>query len=293
MTGRGRHAAALAAALLLVSATPAPRTAAPPSIERVLATAKAGRWDTLAMGETVVRFARAFEGAPYLDHTLDVPGPEVCRVTTRGFDCVTLMETALDLARVVHADLGRDPTADDLRDAVTFTRYRGGHVDGYTSRLHYTSEWIAENEARRVLADVTPALGGERFAVDVRFMSEHPEFYPRLRESPSDVEAMRAIEKRIRQVPRTYVPKDRVAAIEEKLETGDLVAITTSLDGLDYAHTGLIVRDGPRARFLHASSAKKRVVLDEPIAAYLAGGPKSHTGITVLRPVDPRTARTR
>jgi hypothetical protein len=62
------------------------------------------------------------------------------------------------------------------------------------------------------------------------------------------------IERRINLTHRTHVPRDRVAGIERELRTGDLVAITTSISGLDYAHTGLIVRQGSGARLLHASS---------------------------------------
>src|SRR4029079_14531298 len=74
--------------------------AAPPThtITGLLAMARAQRWDTLAIGETVARFGRALEGTPYIEGTLEGPGPERCRVTVDGFDCVTFMETALDLA---------------------------------------------------------------------------------------------------------------------------------------------------------------------------------------------------
>ena len=261
-------------------------TAEPPSIEQLLATAAAAGWDTLAIGERVACFGQALEGTPYLDRTLEGPGPEVCRVTTTGFDCVTFMETALNLARVTRDGGGRSRA--DLVDAITFTRYRGGRVNGYASRLHYTSEWIAENEKRRVIEDVTPALGGRPLSIRVDFMSSHPQLYPALRDDPALVDSLRAIERRIGRVPRTFIPRDRVAAIESRLRTGDLIAITTSVAGLDYSHTGMIVREGARARFLHASSAKGRVTLDEPIGSYLERGPRSNTGITVLRPLEPR-----
>jgi len=184
---------------------------------------------------------------------------------------------------------GREPTPADVLDAVTYTRYRGGRISGYDSRLHYTAEWIADNVAKGVVEDVTPSLGGVRHPIRVGFMSAHPELYPALRAEPSLVDSMRRIERHINAVPRTFVPKERVAAIEPRLESGDIIAVTTSIAGLDYSHTGLIFRDSAGvARFLHASSSQGRVVLDERIGRYLARGPKSNTGITVLRPVDPR-----
>jgi hypothetical protein len=258
---------------------------APPrqSVESLLAVAHAQRWNTLAIGERIARFGRTLEGTPYVERTLEGPGPEVCRVRTDGFDCVTFMETALDLARATHATGGREPTVEDVRSAVTYTRYRGGRLDGYLSRLHYTSEWIADNLEKGVLEDVTPSLGGVPFPLRVGFMSAHPERYPALRDNPALVDSLRGIEHRINTTRRTHVPRDRVAAIERKLRTGDLVAITTAIPGLDYAHTGLIVREGSRARLLHASSKGGRVMLDDPIGVYLARAPRTSIGITVLR----------
>jgi N-acetylmuramoyl-L-alanine amidase-like len=257
------------------------------TFDSLMARACVARWDTLAPGARIDRFATALLGTPYVEGTLEGPGDEVCRLTARGFDCVTLIETCLNLARVtgVWRHGGPTPTVGDLRDAVTFTRYRGGRLDGYTSRLHYTSDWIADNVARGVFHDVTREIGGEPFDVRLAFMSEHPDLYPALRGHPARIDTMRTIEQRVSRVPRFFVPKARVAEIEPMLRTGDLIAITTSVKGLDYSHTGLIhVDPGGAARFLHASSAQGKVVLDTTIAGYLARGPKSNTGITVLRP---------
>jgi N-acetylmuramoyl-L-alanine amidase-like protein len=285
----GRTAVLVLALLLELASLGGVQAAAPtPTLAGLLAAAHAQGWDTLAIGESVGRFGRALEGAPYVEGTLEGPGPELCRVTTDGFDCVTFMETALDLARTTHTARGREPTSGDVISAITYTRYRGGRLDGYLSRLHYTSEWIADNIAKGVLEDVTPSLGGVLFPLNVGFMSAHPERYPALRDNPTLVDSMRHIERRINSIRRTHVPRDRVAAIERKLRTGDLVAITTSIRGLDYAHTGLIVREGSGARLLHASSKNGRVMLDDRIGAYLARAPRSSIGITVLRPRPPR-----
>jgi hypothetical protein len=259
--------------------------------DSLLAHARIAGWDTLAIGERVGRFALALEGAPYLDGTLEGPGDEVCRVTASGYDCVTFMETCLALARLTSpARRGQaQPGYPELIEAVTATRYRGGGVEGYTSRLHYTAEWILVNAARGVIEDVTAALGGAPASPGVRFMSANPERYLALREHPERVEEIRAIEARLNRDTVHVVPKHAVADIAPHLRTGDLIAIATSIAGLDYAHTGLIHRDAAGvARFLHASSVKRRVVLDVALHEYLAAGPRSQTGISVLRPLEPR-----
>jgi hypothetical protein len=83
-----------------------------------------------------------------------------------------------------------------------------------------------------------------------------------------------------------YLPKDKVAAARELLKTGDIVGITTTIDGLDCSHSGLCYRDnGGVVRLLHASTTKKAVVLDEDLASYLARV-STHTGIMVARPLE-------
>jgi len=282
------------------------RARAATTLKDLLARACDARWDTLAIGERIARFGQALEGTPYEDGTLEGPGPEVCRVTTGGLDCVTFMELCLDLARIsgpegpeaAFAGARRSEAAHgdrpacradsaDVFAAVTFTRYRGGRLTDYTSRLHYTSEWIADNVRKGVLDDVTASLGGADCARGVDFMSTHPDAYAALKTHPALVDSMRRIERAIVRLPRFCVPKDRVAAAEPGLHTGDLVAIATSTEGLDYAHTGIIVRDAHGvARFMHASSKHGKVILDGSLSDYLAGAPKSFTGVTIARPLE-------
>jgi len=254
--------------------------------------ARAGRegWREHPLGEVVGLFGRALAGTPYVAGTLEAPGEETCRVILDGFDCVTYVETCLGLARVLELQQpGSRPGLDGLRAAVARTRYRGGRVAGYLSRLHYSAEWIADNVARGELADVTPELGGVPYPIHVSYMTDHPGLYPALHAEPALVDSLRAVERYISATPRTYVPRARVAAAEARLRTGDIVAITTAQEGLDYSHVGLVVRDrAGRPRFLHASSARGRVVLDDRLSAYLGRMPASHTGISVLRPLPAR-----
>ena len=57
------------------------------------------------------------------------------------------------------------------------------------------------------------------------------------------------------------------------------------MDGLDYSHTGLILRGKDNvAHFVHASLKQKKVVFDNSIYNYIKSI-KSDIGITVLRPV--------
>lgn len=238
-------------------------------------------WNRLPVGPLVARVAKQLVGTPYVGGVLEGPGGEHCTVDMLRLDCVTLFEISLNMARIT---LSNKRTVEDLIDAVTFTRYRDGTISDYTSRLHYTADWIENNIKKGVVTDITPTLGGVPFPLSVGFMSANPKYYPAFTDHPEYIPVMAKIEQRVNASSRTIVPKGRIAEIEDKLQDGDIIAIATSKKGLDYAHTGLIVRDGKRARFLHASSVKEQVVLDEPIAEVISRL-DTYLGITVVRPL--------
>jgi hypothetical protein len=240
-------------------------------------------WRALPLGKLIAKVGLQLVDAPYVGGTLDGSGRERCTVDMLRLDCVTLFEVSLNMGRIMKQ--GKD-SLHDLIEAVTFTRYRDGVLSDYTSRLHYTSDWIENNIQKGTVVDVTSQLGGKPFPLALGFMSQNPKYYPALVENPQLVPVMQTIEQRVNLTSRTIIRKEDIASIEEKLQDGDIIAIATSKKGLDYSHTGLIVREGNRARFLHASSVKKKVMLDGPISEYVNRA-ESNLGITVLRPLMP------
>jgi hypothetical protein len=242
-------------------------------------------WDSLPIGKLIAKVGLQLLDVPYVGGTLDGPGREHCTVDMLRLDCVTLFEVSLNMGRIIKQ--GKD-SLDDLIGAVTYTRYRDGELTDYTSRLHYTSDWIENNIKKGTVVDVTPQLGGKPFPLALGFMSQNPKYYPALVENPHFVSVMQSIEQRVNMTSRAIIHKEDIASIEAQLQDGDIIAIATSRKGLDYSHTGLIVREGKRARFLHASSVKKKVVLDGPISEYVSRT-ETNLGISVLRPLPPVT----
>lgn len=269
----------LAAACTAVLAQPEEGTRR--KYEEVRHTILDSHWVQLDVGPLTAKIAQQLIGTPYVGGTLEGAGHERCTVDMLRLDCVTFFEVSMNMARSM---LSNKNTFDDLVAAVTYTRYRNGIVTDYTSRLHYTAEWIQNNIDKGVVTDVTPALGGVRFPFSLGFMSANPKYYPAFAEHPEYIPVIASIEQSVNTTNRTIIPKERIAEIEDKLQDGDIIAIATSKKGLDYAHTGLIVRDGKRARFLHASSVKKQVLLDEPISDVVARL-DTYLGITVVRPL--------
>jgi hypothetical protein len=251
------------------------------SITRI---AKEKGWSSLPIGEVMGKVGQQFLGTPYVAGTLEGPGEERCRIDLEGLDCVTYYEVVLALARLIKKG---DVHMEALRKEITFLRYRDGEIDGYTSRLHYTSDWIADNVAKRTITDITETiLDGVPLEQKVDFMSTHPQYYKPLSDSASLISKIKEVEADINGRERWYVPKVSISTIESELRTGDIVAVATSKKGLDYAHTGMILRKDGEARFMHASTTKKQVVIDVTISAYVASV-ASHIGITVIRPNEP------
>jgi hypothetical protein len=254
--------------------------------DRLLAQAREQRWSELPIGERIGAVGMALRQTPYVASTLELyDDREVCSVDFRGLDCVTFFELALALARMVKRG---ERTPEALLAEVTFLRYRGGQVTDYASRLHYLSDWFFDNQTKRVVRLITPDLpGAERFTHRVNFMSRHPSAYRQLKASPDQVAKIALREAEINARVTYYVPRDKVATAQRLLMTGDIIGITTTIDGLDCSHSGVCYRDEAGVpRLLHASTTRNAVVLDEAVATYLASV-KTHSGIMVARPLSP------
>jgi hypothetical protein len=250
---------------------------------RIIQKALKEKWASFPMGECMGKIATLFIGTDYVGGTLEGKGPEICRVDLTGLDCVTFFENLLCLARV----LKKGKTSfNDFLEELTFTRYRKGILTDYTSRLHYTSDWIHDNEEKRVVKNVTEELGGEDYPVRVSFMSENPGYYQALREFPEFIGTIAEIEQEINKRKHWYISRREIKSVQKGLQTGDIIAVATNKEGLDYSHTGLTFRDEKnKIRFLHASSAKNKVLLDAQLHKYIKSV-KTHTGITIARPLE-------
>lgn len=235
----------------------------------------------LHAGESVpdlmVRAGNALIGQPYVAGTLDEEPGEKLRIYLTRTDCILFVETCLALARTTAQGGDFRVFADEIRQS----RYRGGRVESYADRLHYTSEWGMQGEARGTLRDVTQDLGGIRLDHPINYMSSHPDSYPLM----DDVDAIREAEAGINAKPRYYIPKNRLGEALKGIRSGDIICLVTSVEGLDISHVMMAVVDKPgTVRLLHASTGPMKVVIDSrTLPEYLAAR-SSVTGIQVLRP---------
>ena len=237
------------------------------------------------IGDVIAEIGKSFIGTDYEAFGIEKEGKEQIVIDLTGLDCTTFLENALVFARLVKE--GKN-TFNDYLGELTFLRYRDGVIDKYPSRLHYFSDWIYDNEKKGIVKDITKEIGGEPIKFDINFMSTHPESYMHLKENPEFIPIIKNRENEISTRTYYYIPEDKISSVEDKIHNGDLLAFTTSVKGLDIGHTGIAVRekDG-RIHLLHAPNVGYKVQISEnPLAEYVKSI-KRHTGVIVLRAVEP------
>jgi N-acetylmuramoyl-L-alanine amidase-like len=251
---------------------------------------------SVPFGRRDIRVGELATGSPYEPYTLDrylrtggSPSHEPLTLSLTRFDCVTLVEACLAVARL--ADDEGTPTWERFGREIERMRYRSGERRGYSSRLHYFSEWITDGERRGLVEDRGAKLGGAEDARPLRFMTEHRASYPALSDD-SVFREIGAIEHRLDGHPRRVIPTKRIPEVVDSIETGDVLAFATEIPGLDVTHAAFAYRgrDGI-LRVLHAPLSGgvveiTRATLPEYVAAIRRG-----TGILVARPLRGSQAR--
>lgn len=234
---------------------------------------------------TVLYYARRFIGVPYVASTLEVADPERLVINTRQLDCTTLVETVLALA--LTKGQGSDRFEDYARNLERI-RYRNGKMNGYLSRLHYFAWWWHDNVRKGLVSEVSDARHFTApMVVNDFYMSRNPEKYKMLRLHPEWVDSIRRMEVAQNGADGTYLPESKTGGSRRELgaiRDGDLIAIVTTKEGLDYSHLGFAVwgKDG-KLHLLNASSIHKKVVEEPKTLQQYLKEHKSSVGIRVLR----------
>lgn len=233
------------------------------------------------VNEIIVNTAKYFLGKPYVASTLELDGEEQLIVNLREFDCTTFVENCIVLSRVIKST---DHSFSNYLRLLTEMRYREGHVDGYTSRLHYTSDWIYENQKSGILKDISCDLGGIKENKVIDFMSKNPQLYEHLKNNDVNIKKLEKIEELINKRD-TYcvISVDKVSTIENNIKNGDIIVFATSIKGLDYSHIGIAYFMENGLHFIHASSQAKKIITEKKLLIDYCRDSKSCTGIAVLR----------
>lgn len=231
--------------------------------------------------ELVTFYAHELMGRPYVAQTLEGT-PEQLTINIDELDCTTFVETLYALARTT---LNKRYSWRDYATNLQNLRYRGGVIDGYTSRLHYISEWAMENTNRGNLTEVTRDLPNVRYVVKtLDFMSKHRELYPALKDSVT-YEKLRNCEIGYRSHRFPYISKQQMKSKDliSQLESGDFVALVTKVEGLDVTHMGIIEKKDKDIYLLDASSSGGKVQLETDDMMEMLRRQRSNLGIRIFR----------
>ena len=233
----------------------------------------------LPMNELVIKIAKHFLGTPYVAGTLELE-PELLTVNTRETDCILFVEMCLAMSLTAKDD---NPTFEKYVYNLRQLRYRDGMVNGYTSRLHYTSEWIIQGTIRGIFQDVSRECGGVPLDQKFNFMSSHPDSYKQLKDNASNVKSIRRVEENLESWDYWYIPKADLPKCIKNIKTGDIIGFNSATPGLDIAHVAYAYWEGDTLTFIHASYSEKKVVINKTPLVEYTNGIKGHNGLRVVR----------
>lgn len=249
-------------------------------LEKFFRYAREKKLADLPVSERIPYVATFFIGTPYKGNTLNVTKEELPVINLHELDCVTFVENVLALSFLQEYAL-------EYRDVfvqnIVKVRYRHAQIEDYTSRLHYSSDWLYEMQRQHFLTDLTRFAGGIAYAPQVSFMTKHYDCYPPLKRDPELRSKMKEVESAINRRTYYYIPKERIEEAYAKIKAGDIVLITTTIKGLDTSHLGFAMKRDGSTYLLHASSVGGKVMFSEqPLKEYMEGI-STQSGIMLAR----------
>ena len=234
--------------------------------------------------ELVAFYAKQLLGTPYVAHTLE-SDREWLTINIDELDCTTFVETLYALTR---ATLDMRRSWRDFARNIESIRYRNGELGDYSSRLHYVSDWIANNSHRGNIREVTAEIDGAKYEIKtINFITANRDKYPQLADSAMFAKIKNfEIGYRMHRYPylkKEWIDSKKTAA---GLRNGDFVALISKTEGLDVSHMGIIIKEGNSFKLLHASSKEKKVVLEKDDLKETLRRNRSCTGIRIIRIVE-------
>lgn len=233
-------------------------------------------------GTLILNIANEFIGTAYVAGTLEKGSCEPLVINTQEVDCTTFVEQVAAIYATIKE--GKEDF-DTMCKNLLRIRYRGGIRNGYASRLHYISQWISDSAKLNLIKEIDYGNIGHNQRIDLHFMSNHPGSYKLLKKDSLLVEEIRKWEYRLCGSMVKFIPKERLNQPSNKLPVtdGDIVALTTNIDGLDVTHIGFAFWEGGQLHMLHASSAAGAVIKDKKTLYEYQKNKKNQTGIRVFR----------
>jgi len=242
--------------------------------------AKVLPFDSMSTADQIIETGKLFLQTPYIGGTLDNNEKEELIINLHQLDCTTYLENVLALTQSLNKS---QANISDFSKNIESIRYRDGKLNDYTSRLHYFSDWIIDNEKKGLVKNISKKIGGEPYLKTINFMSSHISAYPALVKDTSLIEIIKETEKRLNSHRYFYIHESNIQQLEDKIHDGDFIAITTKIKGLDVSHTGIAIHLNKRLHLMHASSKAKKVVISDLPLADMIQKNSLQSGIIVTR----------
>lgn len=245
-------------------------------IERT--TKKYSAIEYLTKAETINAIAKEFIGQQYVAGTLENPG-EPLYISHSKLDCTTFVELVISIYKAIE---NGNTAFKDVCNNLEKIRYRDGIRNDYTSRLHYISWWI-DNNKDFIEEHSTPEHTATQ-ELNLDYMSVHHDRYTALKEDASNTFIIAEYEKPYHNIKVKYIPKENVKNLNKTdIKNGDIIAIVTSIKGLDVAHLGFAQWHNNTLHMIHASSSVGKVIDDTTSLHEYLKNKKNHLGIRVLK----------
>lgn len=234
----------------------------------------------LGINELITKAAIMRLETPYVASTLERGEKEELYVNINETDCILFVESCLALAQTA---ISGDTTYTNFCKKIQDLRYRNGVVDGYPSRMHYTSEWLLQAEKNGYLSEQSKEIANTPLNQKFSYMTEKSDSYKHLKGNAANIAKIKKAEDYLNAHEYWYIPNDQIAKYAHKLQTGDIFGFCTSTKGLDLSHVGIVYWDNGRLTFIHASYGEKKVVIETKTLEEYAKSGKSTIGIRVAR----------
>lgn len=216
-------------------------------------------WQSLSIQEVIEKVATHFLAYPYKAGTLEHDGKEALIINLREFDCTTFIENVIALSQNIR---NQKFSFREYCDQLKNLRYRNGIIDHYPSRLHYFSDWLYDNEKKGLVKVINFPELSMPMTKKINFMSAHTGSYDKLI-YPDFVDEIKIQEKAIDNRIFRYIPQEKIKPASFGIKSGDLIAITTVIDGLDIMHTGFSIKINGELHLIHASSVSEKIIISD------------------------------
>ena len=233
-------------------------------------------------GELAIAIAREFIDSKYVAGTLENGQEEPLYISCSKLDCTTFVELVIALTLSIRQE---EPCFATVCSSLEKIRYREGCRKGYESRLHYTSWWTEDNTAKGIIEEVTTDTRNKHRRFDLNFMSTHPDNYAMLKSDTAMQGRIAELERPFCGISVPYIPKELLNEKKSslKIKDGDIIALVTTIDGLDVSHIGFAFWRNEKLHLLHASSGKGKVIEDHVTLFDYLKNKSKQCGIRVIR----------